>query len=223
MEIPKEYLDIQFNDFSIVNVDRNIHFNLSRGPAMTAIDEPRLETDLAYRFEYLANFVGFGAADIAAIHGAAPLLAPLVPALVDAVYAKLYQQDATWRHFVPRQHGYSGPVPTKLAELTPDHEMIRFRKQHLARYLEALVTKPYDGKMVDYLDMVGKIHTPKAGSKEINVPLVQMNALMGFVSDALVATILGFNLPREAEIQALRAFNKLLWLQNDLIVRHYAA
>ena len=63
----------------------------------------------------------------------------------------------------------------------------------------------------------------KAGAPDIQVPLVQMNALMGFVGDALTATILGLGLPREREVQTLRAFNKLLWLQNDLINRHYAA
>src|SRR5262249_35270875 len=79
-----------------------------RGHAMTHVDEPRLESDLGYRFEYVAKFVGFGPDDVAVIHGAAPLLAPLVPALVDAVYVKLFEQDATWRHFVPRQSGYTG-------------------------------------------------------------------------------------------------------------------
>jgi Protoglobin len=189
---------------------------------MTHVDEGRLETDLGYRFGYVAGFMGFGPDDIAAVHGAAPHLAPLVPALVDAVYDKLHQQDATWRHFLPRQHGYDGEVPTTLDQLTMDHPQIAFRKQHLGRYLAALVTKPYDGKMVEYLDMVGKIHTPKAGSKELDVPLVQMNALMGFVADALTATILGLGLPRDAEVKTLRAFGKLLWIQNDLIVRHYA-
>ena len=186
------------------------------------IDEARLETDLGYRFEYLAKFMGFTAEDIAVIHGAAPALAPLVPGLVNAVYDKLFQYDATWRHFLPRQHGYTGEVPKDLEHLTMTHEQIEFRKQHLGRYLVALVTRPYDGKMVEYLDMVGKIHTSKAGSKELNVPLVQMNALMGFVADAFIATILGLNLPREVEAKALRAFSKLLWLQNDLIARHYA-
>jgi hypothetical protein len=190
---------------------------------MTHIDEPRLETDLGYRFDYVSKFMGFGADDVAAIHGAAPKLAPIVPALVDAVYAKLVQQDATWRHFLPRQHGYAGEVPLTLDRLTLDHPQIAFRKQHLGRYLAALVTKPYDGKMVEYLDMVGKIHTPKAGSKEIDVPLVQMNALMGFVADALTATILGLGLDRDTEVKTLRAFGKLLWLQNDLVTRHYAA
>jgi hypothetical protein len=188
---------------------------------MQTIQEARLESDLGYRFGYLAEFMGFGPDDIAAIHAAAPALAPLVPALVDAVYQKLHTYDATWRHFLPRQYGYEGPVPKDMAELTPDHPMIAYRKQHLARYLAALVTKPYDGKMVSYLDTVGKVHTPRAGSKEIDVPLVQMNALMGFVADALTTTILSLGLERDQEIRTLRAFGKLLWLQNDLINRHY--
>ena len=104
-----------------------------------------------------------------------------------------------------------------------DHEQILFRKNHLGIYLKALVTRPYDVKMLQYLDMVGKMHTPKAGSAKLDVPLVQMNALMGFVADAVIATILSFNLPRETEAAALRAFNKLLWIQNDLINRHYQA
>ena len=188
---------------------------------MTHIDEPRLEKDLGYRFNYVAYFIGFGPEDVAVIHAAAPKLAPLVPALVDAVYNKLILQDATWRHFMPRQFGYEGAIPETLDQLTMDHPQIAYRKQHLARYLAALVTKPYDGKMAEYLNMVGKIHTPKGGSKEIDVPLVQMNALMGFVADALTATVLGLGLDRETEVKALRAFGKLLWVQNDLITRHY--
>jgi hypothetical protein len=188
---------------------------------MIRVDEPRLESDLAYRFSYVFEFMGFGADDVAAIHAVAPALAPVVPGLVDAVYDKLHRYDATWRHFVPRQHGYEGAVPKSLEELTEDHELIRFRKEHLARYLVGLVTRPYDAKMVAYLDMVGKIHTPAAGIAEIDVPLVQMNALLGFVADALTSAILSLGLERSQEVRTLRAFGKLLWLQNDLINRHY--
>ena len=56
---------------------------------MHHIDEQRLESDLAYRFRYLAEFTGFGAADGSAMHAAAPMLGPVVPVLVDAVYDKL--------------------------------------------------------------------------------------------------------------------------------------
>ena len=189
---------------------------------MQNIDEPRLEQDLAYRFEYLASFMEFGEEDVAAIHGAASLLGPIVPALVDAVYDKLAQFDATWRHFVPKQHGHDGPQAESIETLQMSDAAIQFRKQHLGRYLEALVTRPYDEKMVGYLDRVGAMHTPLSGNHVINVPLVQMNALMGFVSDAIVATICGLGLDPEAQTRTLRAFNKLLWLQNDLINRHYS-
>ncbi len=152
---------------------------------MKVIDEARLETDTEYRFAYLAGFMGFGERDVAAIHAAAPALAPLVSTLVDVVYDKLHGYDATWRHFVPRQAGFEGDLPADLAHLGMDHAQIEFRKNHLARYVVGLVTRPYDAKMVAYLDMVGRMHTPHAGSTELDVPLVQMNALMGFVADAL--------------------------------------
>jgi hypothetical protein len=187
------------------------------------IDERRLELDPAYRYQYVSQFTGFGERDIEAIHGMAQHLAPVVPALVDAVYVQLFRYDATKRHFVPRQFGYEGPVPKDLESLTLDDEQIQFRKKHLANYLVRLVTGAYDAKMVGFLDMVGKIHTPNGGSKEISVPLVQMNALMGFVSDALIATILGLNVDNATKTNAVRAFNKLFWVQHDFISRHYAA
>jgi hypothetical protein len=189
---------------------------------MKYIDEPRLESDLGYRFHYLTEFMEFDDEDIAAIHGAAELLAPSVPGLVDAVYVKLFHYDATKRHFVPAQHGYDGDLAADVETLSLDDDVIEFRKEHLGRYLAALVTRPYDAKMVQYLDVVGAMHTPVRGNPKLNVPLVQMNALLGYVADALNATIFDLGLDREAEAQTVRAFSKLLWLQNDLINRHYA-
>lgn len=189
---------------------------------MKKIDEARLESDVTYRFGYLAEFMEFDSADIETIHAAADKLGPIVPALVDAVYVKLFNYDATKRHFVPPQEGYTGELAADVESLAIEDEVIEFRKQHLARYLAALVTRPYDAKMVQFLDTVGAMHTPNFGSPRINVPLVQMNALLGFVADALNATILGLELDRETEVRTLRAFSKLLWLQNDLVNRHYA-
>ncbi|MES2789063.1 MAG: protoglobin family protein [Planctomycetota bacterium] len=190
---------------------------------MQHINERQLENDLGYRFKYLAEFMELGAGDIAAIHGSAALLAPLVPGLVDAVYVKLFNYDATKRHFVPPQTGFEGALPTSLDSLTLDDEVIQFRKNHLGRYLTTLVTRAYDSKMVEYLDMVGKMHTPLAGKSSLSVPLVQMNALMGYVADALINTIFSLGLDHDTTVCTVRAFNKLLWLQNDLITRHYQA
>jgi hypothetical protein len=190
---------------------------------MQSIDEARLETDLGYRFQYLGAVIGFAAADVAAIHAAAPHLAPRLPALVEAVYERLHSYTCTWRHFLPRRAGFTGELPSDLELLTTDHPQIVLGKQHLTGYLAALLTRPYDIRMAEYLDAVGRVHTSRAGTREVEVPLVQMTALMGFVADALTGEILVLNLDRETEHRTLRAFGKLMWLQNDLIVRHYAA
>lgn len=189
---------------------------------MKTIDESRLETDLDYRFEYLTEFIGFSEADVSAIQNVAEAISSLIPRIVDLSYEKMFKYDAAKRHFVPKQTYYEGEVPADIDSLQLDHPMISFRKEHLGRYLAALVSKPYDGKMAAYLDMVGKMHTTLAGSESINVPLVQMNALMGFLADALNAAVLSLNLDRDVEIAVLRAFNKVLWIQNDLITKHYA-
>lgn len=190
---------------------------------MKSIDEQKLETDLQYRYEYLAEFIGFDADDVAAIHASAPKIMPFANDLVEATYDKLLSYDATARHFLPRQHGYEGELPQSLESLTQNNEQIQFRKEHLRRYLMNLVGNAYDARMVNYLDVVGKIHTPQFGNKQLDVPLVQMNALMGLVADELFDAILGLGLDRATEIRTLQAFNKLLWIQNDLINRHYQA
>jgi hypothetical protein len=185
------------------------------------IDEPRLETDLGYRFYYVSEFIGLMPEDVSCVLNLPPILGPLLDTLVDAVYVKLFTYDCTKRHFVPRQTGYEGALPTTLEDLTLDHDQIRFRKGHLRNYLVRLVTGPYDGKLVEYLDRVGKMHTPALGSKQLDVPIVQMNALMGFVSDALIGAIQGADLEQAKKDHAVRAICKLLWIQNDLISRHY--
>lgn len=189
---------------------------------MKSIDEARLETDLAYRYEFVKDFIHFGDEDVAAIRAVIGQFAPKIPGIVEATYVKLLGYDATARHFVPRQHGFEGEPPVSIDDLTEYHEQIQFRKEHLKRYLANLLGHSYDAKLASYLDMVGKMHTPKAGNKDIDVPLVQMNVLIGLLSDILIETIMNLDIERDTAIRAIRAFNKLLWIQNDMVVKHYA-
>jgi len=83
----------------------------------------------------------------------------------------------------------------------------------------SLVTRQYDAKMVATSTWSARC-TPPSGSKELDVPLVQMNALMGFV-----ATLDGDHsrpgLERDKRSRPCVPSRKLLWIQNDLITRHY--
>jgi hypothetical protein len=188
---------------------------------MQEIDEPRLEHDLEYRYEYLKEFVGFGPDDVAAIRETLALLAPIIPEIVDESYKTLLSNTATARHFVPRQSGFQGNAPESIEALSISHEQIQFRKDHLQRYLMNLLGHSYDSKVVKFFDVTARIHTPNAGNPNINVPLVQMNAFMGRLSDILTDKILGLEIEADAKLRCLRAFHKILWLQNDFICRQY--
>ncbi len=50
-----------------------------------------------------------------------------------------------------------------------------------------------------------------------------MNALMGYLTDLLIENILELPLDDLEKVRAVRAFSKLMWVQNDFITRHYAA
>ena len=124
---------------------------------------------------------------------------------------------------MPRQHGHDGAEPASLKDLTLDRDQTAFRKQNLANYLVKLVTSPYDGKMLHYLDLVGKSHTAEAGNPAIIIPLVQIDALFGFVKDALIAMIQGLEVEQVKKDAMVCSFTKLLWIQADLFNRHYVA
>ncbi len=47
--------------------------------------------------------------------------------------------------------------------------------------------------------------------------------LLGFVATAISRTLRTLGLDRETESRTLLAFEKLRWIQNDLITRHYAS
>jgi hypothetical protein len=188
---------------------------------MRHVDEQRLDRDLSYRVAYLTEFMGMTQDDWDAVHESAEYLAPVVDSLVDAVYERLFRFDATQRHFRRPGSGFKAPVNGDIMSI--DHPYIQFRKDRLRRYLVRLVSGVYDDKFVSYLDWAGKIHTSQAGAPEIEVPLVQMNALMGFVSAAVISTLWGLVDDDSKRRRYIEAWNKLLWVQNDLINRHYTA
>lgn len=189
---------------------------------MQHIDEDQLARDPQALYDYLADFIGFGNEDVTHIRFSAPHIGPKIAEIVDKTYEKLLAYDATARHFLPKQSGFEGDSPVDLATLQVDHPQIRFRKDHLNRYLTSLIGRSYNEKMVAYLDMVGKIHTADAGNAEIVVPLVQMNALMGLISDAILEVLANSPMNPDQTRAAIRSFNRLFWIQNAFIARHYA-
>ena len=147
---------------------------------------------------------------------------PRLPAIVDAIYAKMLEFDATRRHLTRHHSGYSGEVPESAEVVTQDHGLIAFRKRALLSYFTELLLSDLDETTADWMDTVGRMHTTKAGSASIHVPLIQMNAMMGFMADLFFREVASLDLDVDAKLRVTQALSKLLWLQNDLLSRHYA-
>jgi hemoglobin-like flavoprotein len=164
---------------------------------MQNIDPRKLETDPEYRLQYLLDFVDFTERDAELIRATAPVLTPLEPVLVGAVYDKIFTYDVTTNFVMPKDG--SGDLSA--------------RKHALKGYLlNLLKIDIHKGGLAKFLSNVGRVHT--------HIPLVHMNAMMGFVSTAILAVVAD-----HPEITyrgaTVKAFNKLFWVQADFITTHY--
>ncbi|KAI9816469.1 MAG: hypothetical protein M1827_001601 [Pycnora praestabilis] len=192
---------------------------------------PSSLNNLPDRVRYLKSFLSFTQTDGESIQSSKPLIAPLLPTILDAVYTTLLSYDITAKAFVPRQPGHTGPVPLNAEDLALDHPQILRRKDFLKQYLVRLVSNDDwsdNSGFWTYLDRVGIMHTGQPGFKhrqnrpDLRVEYVHMGLLLGFVEDVVAQSVLETDeLDAGTKANVLRAFNKLLWIQNDLFARHY--
>lgn len=199
------------------------------------VDEAIIAKDLPARVNYLKAFTKFTDDDGAAIQAAKPLIAPALPAILDNIYTHLISFDVTAKAFVPRQpeQDETDPALATVQELTLTHPNILHRKDFLKTYFVKLVSCAdwADGARIwEYLDKVGVMHTGQPGFKhrekrpELRVEVMHMSLLLAYVEDIVLEAVMGAEeLDLSTKTKVIRAFNKLLWIQNDLFQRHYVA
>jgi hypothetical protein len=90
---------------------------------MEHITEASLE-DLPTRISYLCAFLSITSDDAAILRSAQPLITPLIPSLLNAVYTKLLSFDITAKIFVPKDVDGDG-------RMTMAHPQIVMRKDFL--------------------------------------------------------------------------------------------
>ncbi len=52
--------------------------------------------------------------------------------------------------------------------------------------------------------------------------MMHFNAMMGFLSDRLLAKARTLGLPHDREIALITALQKVIWIQMNMMARHYA-
>lgn len=197
---------------------------------------------LPARISYLSSFLSFQPSDGLAIQASKPLIAPLIPVALDLVYTKLLGYDITAKAFVPRQDGSKqGPAPTRPQDLYLSHSHILHRKNFLRAYLVKIVSNADwtpSSPLWRYMDVVGAAHAGgplqrerikqqrQGGQKDLSpalrVEYMQLSLLLGFVQDVIVGLVLEVEeIDARTKKEVILAWNKLLWIQNDLFARHY--
>jgi len=192
---------------------------------------PESLEDLPSRIAYMKSFINFTSVDVDALNSATPLIAPLIPGLLDAVYGKLLKYDITAKVFIPKNTDFEGETPKDLDDLSLEHPQILMRKDFLKNYLvRILFTSDFDNNSPfwKYLDNVGIMHTGKPGFKhrekkpELRVDYIHMGLLLSYVTDLVLNAVMKMDdIEFKQRLAVVRAFNKMMWMQNDLFARHY--
>lgn len=201
-------------------------------PLYEEFDDDVIYKDLRERVRYLTHFIQFTEQDVEALNEFQPILLPLVDELVDNVYHHLFQFDVTKQVFMPRKGGEEGRMMSDLRDLSLDAPQIEQRKRTFSVYMRKLVTSDYDDFATwQYFDHIGIMHTGQnelkhrklMGKEPLYVDLMHLSLLLGWTLDVLTPVILSYtDYPLQRRIDIMRAFQKVIWIQNDLFTRHYA-
>ncbi len=193
---------------------------------------PSSLSHLPSRIHYLHSFLAFNPSiDGPLITSLKPLLAPLLPNLLDAVYTQLLSYDITARSFLPAQASNNpsqepGFDEKDVAALNLNHANIIHRRDFLRAYLIRLLNNQDwnpQSRFWEYLDNVGVVHTGRkhtAKNNTLRVEYVHIALLLGWLQDALVGVVTsvkedegdgGWTMERKIEV--LRALGKFWVVQ----------
>ncbi|MCJ1369422.1 hypothetical protein MMC20_000633 [Loxospora ochrophaea] len=193
---------------------------------------PATLADLSPRLDFTTSFLHFSpSVDGSAIQASAALLKPLIPTVLDLVYTNLLSYDITAKAFVPRQASHEGPVPVKPQDLDLNHSHIQRQKGFLRGYLLRIAGNEDwspQSKLWEYMDKVAVAHTGlpgfvhRARMPELRVEYMHLGLLLGYVEDIVVGAVMAMEEIDEAtKVGVIRAWSKVLWIQNDLFARKY--
>ncbi|GAA5868643.1 hypothetical protein JCM8547_003765 [Rhodosporidiobolus lusitaniae] len=200
-------------------------------PDTQPIDQERLNSDVMYRVQFDRTFVEFTKEDEDTLHAAAPLILPVTMEIVDGVYEHLFLFSNTKEIFLKREEGYEGDLVDKMEDLKLDHPQMLLRKKFLTLWLAKVMTGDFSSQQYwTYLDAVGEMHTGRPAFKHrlnkdpLHVPLQYLSLTLAWIQDVVLTIVM--NIPRHElssprKLRILRAFNKIIAIQQDLFQRHY--
>jgi hypothetical protein len=166
------------------------------------------KSDPSKRMRLMMEFVGFTDADQRALLDSVPVLGPVLPGLLDAIYSHLHSHDDTRRIFL----GARGEV---------EPEYIALRKEHLTQWVLRTAGVAGDpATFPSYIHETGRRHTGVAGEPNRVVPPRYMLGLAAFVQAALWNALFDALPDKPREVQRFgQAWGKMLMVQLETFLK----
>ncbi len=164
-------------------------------------------TDMPRFLREMMEFVGLGAADVAAIRGSAPIVLRHAERLTEALYEHFLKFPRSARFFL-REDG------------TVDGERLERRKHSLTRWLRETAQAATTQGFSYYLLAVGISHSHRARGPGGTIPPHLMIGAMSLAQTALGA-LLEAEMERAEAMAASVAWNKLLLVNLSVLLLGY--
>ena len=168
------------------------------------------EDDAGRYFQYMAEYVGFTAADADAIRQTRPIIEKHLPEIVSKFYAHLLRYPPTRSFFL----GPDGSL---------NQDYLELRMRHLSNFWLRTADAVFDDDYARYVDYVGRAHTARGADPNIYIAERYVIGQVGMMQHAISEAI-NRELSSEGarvEFPAAEAWDKLMMVVLELLARAY--
>ncbi|OMH79390.1 hypothetical protein AX774_g1932 [Zancudomyces culisetae] len=118
--------------------------------------------------------------------------------------------------------GFESKTKETMVSLSLDSPPIKFRKEMMQKYLHKVLSATWDFSFLRYIDWVAKIHSDTPEKKTtVKIEYIHIVAFFGYLSGILTDAICRISeLDEETKANTITAFNKFLYIQNDLFTKY---
>jgi hypothetical protein len=179
-----------------------------------SVDEDRLDTDLYYRFQFLAEYFNFTNRDIAFIHEHIEFIKSLVPRVIEKSLEKLLNFDVTRRLLLGTIHGVATELTTDPDELTMQSPSIKQRATVFEELFYEMFSSKFDEEYFN--KTLARRLSYKWGNKMVDVPMALNSAANMNVQLLFAEYTLNSDLPLEIRSNLALVLSKVLNIYVDM-------
>jgi nitrite reductase/ring-hydroxylating ferredoxin subunit/hemoglobin-like flavoprotein len=161
-------------------------------------------------FQYMAQFIGFSAADAETIQQTKPIIEKHLPELVTQFYSHLLRHPPTRRFFLKKDGSIDQPY-------------VELRMRHLTNFWLHAASGVYQDTFAGYVDYVGRAHSARGADPHIYIAERYVIGQVGFMQHAISEVIrqeLGQK-DEAFELRAIEAWDKLMMVILEMLARAY--